>query len=110
MTLESPSIWASLRRWQEHRCIPLAAKSPAVLSMVGSMTFVLLFADLGVVGIAATASVLWLGALFVLRAPSYPSGRPEDCTRPLAAAAIEARASEPSPVARSTSHNLDRRA
>ncbi len=79
-----PRLGAPLRRWQEHRCIPMSAKIAAMLSMSGSLAFVIIATDLGWRGISATVAFMAVGAFFVLRAPSKPPGRPEDCTRPYA--------------------------
>ncbi len=76
-----PRLGASLRRWDKHRCIPRSAKIAAMLSMSGSFMFVLLATDLGAVGLSLVGAFMALGAFFVLRAPSLPPGRPEDCTR-----------------------------
>lgn len=93
---EHKTLGASLRRWQDHRCIPASAKLAAVLSMTGSMTYLVLLTDLGGRGLGAAGGFMALGAYFVLRAPSRPSGRPEDCARPEAALAM-ANAHKPSP-------------
>ena len=74
---EHERLGASIRRWQEHRCIPVSAKIAAMTSMGGSLTYVLLFADLGWMGLGATGAFMAVGAFFVLRAPSRPPGHAE---------------------------------
>lgn len=74
-----PRLGASLRRWQEHRCIPREAKVAAIVSMLGSLCFVVFVTEIGAIGLSATIAFMGLGAFFVLRAPSTPRGRVEDC-------------------------------
>ncbi len=83
-------LGAPLRRWKEHRCIPVSAKVAAIVSMSGSLTYVLLFASLGPVALGGTVGFIGVGAFVVLRIPSVPRGRPEDCARPEAAVAMAA--------------------
>ncbi len=81
-------LGAPLRRWKEHRCIPVSAKVAAIVSMSGSLTYVLLFASLGPLALGGTVGFIGVGAFVVLRIPSVPRGRPEDCARPAAATAM----------------------
>ena len=99
---EHRTLGASVRRWQEHRCIPVQAKFAAILSMSGSMTYLVLFSSLGWRGLSAVGAFLAVSALIVLRLPSTPVGRPEDCPhRDAALAAVEAKdaAAAPSVIA-----------
>ncbi|MBL4636771.1 MAG: YbaN family protein [Kofleriaceae bacterium] len=72
---EHKRFGASLRRWEEHRCIPIEAKVAALVSMTGSLLFVLLFTPLAGFALAATIAFLALGAVVVLRIPSLPTQR-----------------------------------
>lgn len=85
---EHPRLGRSLRRWQEHRCIPIEAKLAATLSMAGSMTYVLLFSGLGPLPLSAMGAFIALGAYFVLRAPSHPPRPPEHDVVPETARAL----------------------
>ena len=78
---EHERLGASLRRWQEHRCLPTKAKVIAIVSMTASMTYVLVFSGLGWLGLAGTGAFISVGAFFVLRLPSQPPGGPKLCAR-----------------------------
>jgi len=77
---------APLRRWQEHRCIPIEAKVAAILSMTGSLLFLLLFAKLNTIPLCAAVVFLAIGAIVVLRVPSTPSCQETDASRRVYAA------------------------
>ena len=90
---EHERLGGSLRRWRDHQCIPVSAKFAAILSMSGSMTYLLLWGDLSWPALAAATSFVGIGAFLVLRAPSRPPGSPQDCAKPEAAAAQIAKSS-----------------
>jgi uncharacterized membrane protein YbaN (DUF454 family) len=61
-----------LQDWQQHRVIPLRAKIFSLTSMVLSMAYMVLFAQMAPWTIAITAAVMAYGAWFILSHPSRP--------------------------------------
>ena len=59
-----------LQQWRAHGVIPLKAKLAAVVTMTVSLAYMIIFADVGVAVIALTASIMLVGAVFILRQPS----------------------------------------
>jgi uncharacterized membrane protein YbaN (DUF454 family) len=59
-----------LQQWHAHGVISLKAKLVSVITMTLSLGYMIIFANVGVVVIAATSSVMLVGAVFILRQPS----------------------------------------
>ncbi|MEW6119498.1 MAG: YbaN family protein [Pseudomonadota bacterium] len=61
-----------LQQWQSHRVIPIKAKIVSLMSMVLSMAYMTLYADMPAWLLLVTAAVMAYGAWFVLSHPSRP--------------------------------------
>jgi uncharacterized membrane protein YbaN (DUF454 family) len=59
-----------LQQWRAYGIIPLRAKLAAVITMTASLAYMTVIADVGAVIIALTASIMLVGAVFILRQPS----------------------------------------
>lgn len=59
-----------LQQWREHGVIPLRAKLVAIITMSASLAYMIGVADVGAFVISLTASVMLVGAVFILRQPS----------------------------------------
>ena len=61
-----------LQAWKQHGVIPLRAKILSLSSMILSMAYMILYANMAPWTIALTAAVMAYGAWFILRHPSRP--------------------------------------
>ena len=61
-----------LQDWKQYRVIPLRAKIFSLTSMVLSMAYMVLYAQMAPWTIAITAAVMAYGAWFILSHPSRP--------------------------------------
>lgn len=59
-----------LQRWREHGVIPLRAKVLSVATMALSLGYMIVIAEVNIVVIAITLSIMLIGAVFILRQPS----------------------------------------
>jgi len=65
-----PTFGPPLQRWRAHGVIPVRAKLVAVVSMTASLVYMTMVASVGPVTTIATALVMIIGAIFILRQPS----------------------------------------
>ncbi|MBF0094866.1 MAG: YbaN family protein [Alphaproteobacteria bacterium] len=65
-----------LRKWDQHRVIPVVAKIAAVSGMVASLIYVVLFSSAPWQGMAAMASFMAVVAWYILSKPSHVPGVP----------------------------------
>ncbi len=63
-----------LRRWQEHRVIPLVAKFAAVGAMTASLAYLVFLTTVPWVYLALTAGLMAGGAAYILTKPSKAPG------------------------------------
>ncbi len=62
----------SLQRWQQHRVIPIYAKTIALLSMIVSAAYVIGYTNTSLIIILLMLAVMIYGAYFILTKPSRP--------------------------------------
>lgn len=67
-----------LQQWQAHKVIPLKAKVLSISSMVASMAYMTLYADMPPWLLIVTGLVMAYGAWFVLSHPSTPDDNRAD--------------------------------
>lgn len=65
-----PTFGPPLRRWNEHRVIPLHAKAMSVGAMIVSFVYLVGFSDAPMVAIVSAGLFMGIGALYILTRPS----------------------------------------
>ena len=59
-----------LQLWQKNGIIPVRAKLAALVTMAVSLAYMIFFADVGIGIVAMTATIMAVGAVFIVRQPS----------------------------------------
>jgi len=70
-----------LRRWHEHRVIPVSAKMASIGAMAASLAYLVFFTDTPLPVLAATGALMLFGACYILTKPSAAPAAQEKSSR-----------------------------